>query len=421
MKFYSFCKVGGGFRAEDYEKLMFLTADKWIDWDRKQPPTEYIELAGADGQQERPDVWIKPTDSVVVGIKATSVGPSDSFKTNFTLRFPRFKSLRPDKDWQSALSIDDFIRLKSEVETAQEQSMEVDRSRKARKRVKKELTIAGNDSKVKTPYGGPETKIFDGLKFCVMSEMIHPSRKTKAEIEQIIKSNGGSIFQSPTAKEGILCIGDKKVVKVASLIKSGANNVIKPSWIFDAVEQAEIDGPQRERLLVPFEPNHMFYATPQASHDAAENIDMYGDSYARDVSPKELRRVLDDMIPVKNSSFSTTAFLTELEERDRGLGEMPGSIFRGCLAYFSDDLDASMERRMARARFLFAAGAIVEDLESEVSHVVILDYNKEAVRALRKRISQRAGKVPRIVGLSWVQESWKEGTQLDEERYAVVV
>lgn len=422
MKFYSFFKVGGGFRAEDYDKLMYLTNDKWIKWDRKKPPTEFIELGGADGNYEAPDVWIKPTDSVVVGVKAASVGPSDSFKTNFTLRFPRFTTLKTDKDWQSALSIDGFMDLKAQVDAEIEKEMKVDSSRKqSSKRIKKELTIAGNDDKVKAPYGGPETKVFDGLNFCVLSEMIHPTRKPKAQIEQIIKTNGGNIFQSPTAKDNMLCIGDKKVIKVASLIKTGNTNVVKPAWVLDAVEQAEIDGPGRERLLVPFEPNHMFHTTPQAMEAIAENVDVYGDSYARDSSPQELRNVLDDMIPVKNTSFSPTEFLSELEEHGRGLGEMRGSIFRGCVAYFPGGAESDMETRMAKIRFLFASGVAVEELNEEVTHVVIVDENRDAVQSLRKQVSEMGKKVPRVVGWAWLEDSWKEETRLDEERYAVVV
>jgi DNA ligase 4 len=423
MKFYSFCKVGGGFRAEDYEKIMYLTADKWVEWDRKNPPTEYIELGGPDGQLERPDVWIKPVDSVVVEIKAASVGASDSFKTKFTLRFPRFKGIRTDKDWESALSIDDFIDLKARAEADKEKEMKVDSSRKrVTKRLKKELAIAGNEGKVKTPYGGPQTKVFEGLHFCVLSEMLHPTRKSKAEIEQIIKSNGGEIFQSPTAREDMLCIGDKKVIKVASLIKSGHTNVIKPSWILDAVEQAEIDGPTRQRFLVPFEPNHMFYMTPDAREVIEENVDVYGDSYARDVKPLELENVLDDMIPVKNSSFSPTAFLAELEERGKGLGEMRGSLFRGCVAYFAldGDIDADLETRIAKMRFAFGTGDVADELTDDVTHVVMTDETKDAVRSVRERISAR-GKVPRVVSWAWLEDSWNEGTRLDEERFAVIV
>jgi DNA ligase-4 len=35
MKFYSFFKVGGGFRSEDYDKILHLTAGKWVDWNAK--------------------------------------------------------------------------------------------------------------------------------------------------------------------------------------------------------------------------------------------------------------------------------------------------------------------------------------------------------------------------------------------------
>ena len=249
--------------------------------------------------------------------------------------------------------------------------------------------------------------------------MLQPSRKTKAEIEEIIKSNGGNIFQSPTAKEDILCIGDKKVVRVASLIKSGHTNVIKPSWILDAVAQAEIDGPAKRRLLVPFEPNHMFHTTPDAKEVIAGNVDIYGDSYARDVNPQELKGVLDDMIPIKNSSFSPAGFLSELEERGKGMGELRGSLFRGCVVYFAAS-EGDLETRIARMRVRFASGGVVDDLGEEVTHVVIVDEERDVVRSLRGRISKRR-KIPRVVGLAWVEDSWKEGTRLDEERYGVVV
>jgi DNA ligase-4 len=256
--------------------------------------------------------------------------------------------------------------------------------------------------------------------------MLQPVKKSKAEIEEIIKSNGGSIFQSPTAKEQILCIGDKKVVKVASLIKRGHTNVIKPSWILDALKQAEIDGPGKERFLVPFEPNHMLHAAPESREAIARNVDQYGDSYARDLNPQELKGVLEDMMPIKNSTFSPTAFLSELEQRGKGLGELRGSLFRGCVAYLapSDGKQNSateLERKVARLRFLFAAGAIAEDLHAEVTHVVVTNEDRGQVRALRQQIAESGRrKIPRVVGWEWVTESWSEGTLLDEERFAVV-
>jgi DNA ligase-4 len=433
MKFYSFFKVGGGFRSEDYDKILHLTAGKWVDWNakdtNKESSTKYIDLGGADGQLERPDVWIKPTDSFVVQVKAASVGSTTSFKTGYTLRFPRFQRLRMDKNWESALSIDDFIDLKAKAEAeSKDKEMKVDGSRKKiSKRLKKELSIAGSDGKVKTRYGGPRTKVLEGFNFCVLSEMLHPIKKSKAEVEDMIKSNGGSIFQSPTARDDICCVAEKKVVKVASLMKSGQLNVVKPAWILDVLSQADIDGPGKDKFLLPFEPSHMFYMRSDDKERIEGNVDMYGDSYTRDVSVDELKKVLDDMVPVKNSTFSPTGFLSQLEEHGKGLGEMRGTLFRNCVVYFApsanifENLDADLERRAAKIRFAFAAGKVAQSLEEEITHVVVTDREREHVKALREKIAGIGGKIPRMVGWNWLLDSWIEGTLLDEERYAIVV
>lgn len=168
-KCWSFCKVGGGFTAADYQEIRHHTDGKWKEWDAKKPPTAYIELAGGDAQHEKPDMWIKPSDSVVLCVKAASVSVSDMFRIGLTLRFPRFKKLRKDKDWKSALSIQEFLDLKANAEQEhREKEFAVDNTR--RKRVKraekKPLTIAGYDRKENAEYLGPSGHVFDHLNFC---------------------------------------------------------------------------------------------------------------------------------------------------------------------------------------------------------------------------------------------------------------
>lgn len=169
MKCWSFCKVGGGFTAADYQEICHHTDGKWKEWDPKRPPTSLIELAGGDAQHERPDMWIKPSDSVVVCVKAASVSISDQFRMGLTLRFPRFKSLRKDKNWQNALSIQEFLDLKSNAEQEhREKEFSVDNSRKKRikRATKKPLTVAGYDEKELVTYAGPSGHVFDGQNFC---------------------------------------------------------------------------------------------------------------------------------------------------------------------------------------------------------------------------------------------------------------
>jgi DNA ligase-4 len=169
MKSYSFCKVGGGFNASDYANIFHRTDRKWMDWNPKRPPTAYIELAGGSAQHERPDMWIKPEDSVVLSVKAASVNVSDMFRIGLTLRFPRFKKLRSDKDWKSSLSVQEFLDLKTNVEQEQkEKDFSVDNSRRKRvkRATKKPLAIAGYDADAEVKYAGPSGRIFDGLNFC---------------------------------------------------------------------------------------------------------------------------------------------------------------------------------------------------------------------------------------------------------------
>jgi DNA ligase 4 len=424
MKCWSFFKVGGGFRAQDYSEIKHRTSGKWIDWDSKHPPNEFIELGGGDRQYEKPDVWIKPSDSVVLEVKGASVGGSDQFRTGFTLRFPRFKKIRTDKGWESALSLSEFAVLKSQVEKEAKEKGEfkVDTKRKMTKRLKKVTVIAGNET-AKTPYAGPKTEVFHGLNFCVMSEMVQPHKKSKGDIEQIIKANGGAVFQSATVKDDIICVGDKRVVPVASLIKSGHRSVVKPIWVLDALKQAEIDGPERQRILLPFERRHMFHMTEETRENVEGNTDEYGDSYARDTTPDELKRISDDMIHPKNYAFSPNAFLSQLEEHGHGLGELPGSLFARCVVRFvsGDDHKKDSDFLIAKNQFLFAGGIeATDDDEDEITHFVVGDASADLMQSLRQELASRRGKLPRIVDLKWLQDSWSEKTLLDE-RYAVTV
>jgi len=304
--------------------------------------------------------------------------------------------------------------------------MTVDNKRKRiTKRLKQQLVIAGNDSKVKTPYAGPQTAIFGGLLFCVLSDMLQPQKKSKAEIEQIIKLNGGSITQNPTAKENTICIADKRVVKAASLVKSGHTNLIKPTWILDAVKQSENDGPQMERFIIPFEPSHMFFTTLGAQSSIEGNVDMYGDSHARDVTVDELRRIFNNMALIKDGGFSPNGFMLELEQHGKEMGEMQGSLFRGSVAYFGpagglSDTDHESERMVAYNRYLFACGSVTTDESDEnITHVVVLNNDLESAKELRASVlNTRRTRIPRMVKLAWIQDSWKEGTLLDEETYA---
>jgi DNA ligase-4 len=416
-KCYSFFKVGGGFRGEDYAEIRHHTEGKWIDWDKKNPPTKYIELGGGESRQmERPDVWIRPKDSFVVSAKAASVGPSDSFAMGYTLRFPRFRRLRLDRSWESALSVDEFEELKKQVDQeAKEKAMTVeDRKRRNPKRVKRELIIAGEDTSP-VEFQGEKSHVFEGLEFCVLSEALKPFKKTKTQLEAVIKENGGTISQRAVASTHMVLVADKKVVKVASLIKEGNANIIRSKWIKDCVEQPD-------SFLLPYETRHLLHATEDVATIATQNTDMYGDSYARDVSVDELREILPDM-PKLEDSFDQGLFLAELEERGKGLTNLRGFMFKRCVVHFRPvrSLHGGLMGKLAHY-VKYAGGSVADRLEEGVSHVVVAgdDAMEAGEVADEVRRELKAWKrVPRVLSDKWVSECWSEKTLLDEEPYVI--
>ncbi|KAH7144494.1 hypothetical protein B0J13DRAFT_443852 [Dactylonectria estremocensis] len=419
-KCFSFFKVGGGFRAEDYAEIRHRTEGKWIDWDQRNPPSEYVELGGGEARQfERPDVWIRPKDSVVVSVKAASVGPSDQFARGFTLRFPRFRRLRLDRTWDTALSLEEFQELKARVdEESKEKAMTVeDRKRRNPKRVKRELVIAGEDS-APVDFKGEQTKVFEGLEFCVLSESLKPYKKTKTQLETAIRKNGGTISQRASPGTNMVLIADKKVVKVASLIKGGDVDLIRPKWLRDCLEQ------ESGQFLLPYEPAHLFHATDELKHAADHNTDQYGDSYARDVSVEELRELMADMPKIEDSEpFDKTQFLEQLEEHGKDLSHLRSFVFRRCVVLLQQVNDDDNRVSKLKHYVRYGGGVITDDTnDARMTHVVIEGEDAmqvgETGDMVRKELSSRRTQ-PRIVSGKWIDDCWREQTLLDEEQFVV--
>jgi DNA ligase-4 len=431
-KCLSFFKVGGGFKAEDYAEVRHHTEGKWVDWDPARPPSEYVELGGGERlQYERPDVWIRPKDSIVLSVKAAAITQSDQFALGWTLRFPRFRRLRLDRAWDSGLDVDGFDQLRNRVsQELKEKEMNVEnRRRKPTKRAKREVVIAGVDPGVapaRLDVRRQKTRVFEGLEFCVLSESLKPVKKSKARLEALIKENGGQISQRPDKGGRMIIVADKKVIKVASLIREeGGADVVRPKWVFDCLTQAKSMGDDGDNYLLPFEEAHLFTATEETSLRAAKNSDQFGDSYARNVDVDELADILKAMPKPDRDrdNFSAEEFLDQLEDHGHPIGGTKGTVWRRCLVYFALGEGVSELKTLRLEHYIrFGGGEVVEDMDDHgITQVVVVADGGVAQRALaadvRSRVSARR-QVPRIVTSNWVEDCWKESTLLDEEGYA---
>jgi len=426
-KCFSFFKVGGGFSADDYAAIRHRTDGKWMDWDSKKPPTEFIELGGGDRQYEKPDVWIKPEDSIVVSVKAAQITGTDQFRMGKTLRFPRFRKLRNDKDWTQALSIQEFLSLKDKIEAEKEEKkfkIDDERKQKRAKRVKKrEIVIAGIQNDIAT-FAGPQTKLFEGHTFYILTDCTKP-KTSKEHLEQLVKSHGGQIVQNQK-DQGTVCIADRNVVKVASIRKSNDRNIIKPVWILDCIRQAERDI-GRPAFIIPFEPGHVFHAV---SEDFDLAVDEWGDSYARDVTAEELAALLDSMPKMEDNDESEDMLVEQLlAENEEIFSKSPGYIFNqltvamlsgkepsnGDSMYIEHVQPVDTELAHVRRLLLFGGAKVLDVVDTNVTHVV-MGRDRNGLAATRKKISSFR-RLPRLVTPAWVGDCWRERTLLDEETY----
>ena len=85
----------------------------------------------------------------------------------------------------------------------------------------------------------------------IMSECLKP-KTSKAELERIVKENGGKLVQTQAAAAKVICVADRRLVSVASLVKKGNCTIVRPAWVLDCVKQAEADV-GRASLLLPYE------------------------------------------------------------------------------------------------------------------------------------------------------------------------
>lgn len=422
MMFYSFFKVGGGFTASDYKTIFHHTDGKWKTWDRHRPPSRYIALGGAnDRQYEIPDEWILPSDSLVIEAKAAAVTTTDQFKMGFTLRFPRFKRIRKDRDWKNALSISGFMQLKSEAEQEQkEHELVIDESRKKRPRLtqRKPITMMGEQVLSGQPLLRKSTNVFNGLQFCILTGVDTPERWSRSELEQLVKTHGGKVWANVT-RAGCMCIGDSRQLKVVSVMKSGIVDIIRPSWILDNISQNELDG-DRPNVILPLEPRYMFHTRFNSDAHDQENVDSFGDSFTRDVGILELKEILAAISYETKEGKRTTRLKSELLDDPSGLHSLRGWMFTNLTLY--PDIGQPSEPEPPACNVLqwcnvarFAGARLVDVLQEGTTHVVI-GSDRSRLSSLRKQMSTLR-RLPRIVTFGWIEQSWAEGTLLDEERF----
>lgn len=96
-----------------------------------------------------------------------------------------------------------------------------------------------------------------------------------------------------------------------------------------------------------------------------------------------------------------------------------GWLFRGLTLFFPQK-PGQKGLHLVQNTARFGSAEIVTSLQNSVTHVVVdSEADSADISSLRKSLADRSGKIPHLVGVDWVEECWKNGTLLDEERFQV--
>jgi DNA ligase-4 len=199
----------------------------------------------------------------------------------------------------------------------------------------------------------------------------------------------------------------------------------------------------------------MFFIMEGRDEEFKINVDPFNDSYARDTNVDELKEVRVSTSNPKLSILTIFKILKEMEvtkqqsspfdprtlhkieshiqaKIDSGYTAPCGWLFRGLTFFFSsrdnqlNESSASNRTNMedtalclAHNTARFASAHIATSLnDSKITHIIVNleTSSREDIASLRESLAARSGKkIPHLVSLNWVQESWENGTLLDEE------
>lgn len=225
--YYSFCKIGSGYTHKELLDFNNRFANKWKPWTKKSAPS-YILCT-----HEKPDVWIEPSDSCIVQVKATEFMTSDKYKCGFTLRFPRLEKFREDKSWYECVTYQELIDLREKNAgklasrfMGNELNDEIDFNDEGQHTLTLTKKLQNSSKKQARPTVDPRFRgidqqsvkqtghFFSGLEFCVMEGN---EQYSKLELEKLIYENGGVCVQNAVSKTRCVITGEKSRIEQRKL------------------------------------------------------------------------------------------------------------------------------------------------------------------------------------------------------------
>ncbi|KAH8548349.1 hypothetical protein BGW37DRAFT_523377 [Umbelopsis sp. PMI_123] len=418
-KFATFAWIGTGYTLNELEDFSSYNPRSQPDW-----------LVHPEKSSESPDMIIDYQNSIVVEVKAAEICYANTYGSGYTLRFPRFVRFRPDKSWKDCMTHQDVITMKREggqrnLNISSRQPLSQDtflNHKKRRLAIKDANRKRKGTSLIPTQIGTDttgikiHTSLFEGMTFYVVSG---DESYSKAELEKVIKSHGGSYEQTAKNADYVIAGSNVNGVRIMAMIQSQEHDIILPTWIMDCVKSMDI---------FPISPKYTVFLTKSTRDKMSESIDPWGDSYTEQIFEN-----------ISNPEGPGSARLVDdIKRKYFPRSEVPGFLFRRVKALLdfsamnvsslgwstslsvdeatrNDRLtvaDLMIQSQGGRTRKYFGLDS---DIEDDITHVILDEAHPHGILRISEALTGR--KQPRFVTTKWISDCLDNRSLLDERLY----
>lgn len=401
--FYSFCKVGSGYSLKELYELSGKLEQHWKPYNPKKPQPNLI-ISG--GRKEQPDVWIEPSKSQIVQVKATEIVRSKVFATDCTLRFPRVEKIRYDKNWTDCMTkreMDDLRNLAQGRLATKSYVNEVEEPSPKKQRIQREniVCIAPHFRPTDVKDVQQISKLLNDKEFCI----IVASLDIKKSVEKLITQHGGKFVQNPGSST-FCVVADRITAKVKNIMNTDAYDVVKVEWLDRCIEK---------KVLLPWSPEDLLHATEITEQKLLEEYDKFGDSFTEELTVASLKRTFKKIPKEEWESVNMTHEKKVQIEIEYFQDPYPFNIFKFCRIYIDSE---NPKLTLTTLQLKFYGAVIMSSINDSISHVVIHSSDNESTK--EKYLTEEEQLNFYLVTEKWVVDSIQEGRTLEEKNYKAI-
>ncbi|RZF41479.1 hypothetical protein LSTR_LSTR000193 [Laodelphax striatellus] len=406
-EFLAVGRVGSGCTVGELEELGAKLAEHW-----NKTRAKAAQPRGLVWTKEKPDLWIEPSKSCILQVKASEIVRSDAYPVNYTLRFPRIEKVRYDKRWQDCLTLKEFHELRltasGKLYSSHIQSTsEVAKSKRIRL-AQPVASVSVDRISFDVKRVKRVTNLFEGKEICVFSG---DQENTKKQIETKVAENGGKVTQNPGKQTHfIICGSEKNSIRVRNAISSGKHDIVTVNWFFQCITMG---------FIVDFHPEDLICMCEDTSQRMKIMFDEYGDSFTEPATMDSLKEVFGRVEGKDNPEGPMSVKAKQKLDNLLFDGPNPYAVFRHYSSYFHNYNPEDSSRfvnplNIAAIKFKFLGGTILNEIDERISNVILHSSALDELDKLRSTCKSTGQRIS-IVSDKWILESWKKRRCLDEE------